>query len=234
MLLLFDIDGTLIRERPLMHQRAMLAAVERVYGIEFADGEEPIAEVVPHGKTDRQIVRQILERRGITNGAVDAGFAEFERLSCELHHGIERELLAGDARERTAAVLRELVQSGHTVALLTGNLEPIARRKMELAGLGDFFATRQGAFGSDAEARPELVPIARRRAGGDGPPHPVEDTVVIGDTPQDVEAAHADGVRAIRVAGGRYDADDLSAAGADAVVHELDEVAAVLGALRSE
>ena len=43
LLLLFDIDGTLIRERPLMHQRAMLAAVERVYELEFGDDETPIA-----------------------------------------------------------------------------------------------------------------------------------------------------------------------------------------------
>ena len=234
MLLLFDIDGTLIRERPHMHQRAMLAAAERVYGVDFADDEEPIADVVPHGKTDRQIVRQILERRGIENGTVDAGFPEFERVACEVHHGSERELLAGDARERTVAVLRALADAGHTLALLTGNLEPIARRKMELAGLGDFFAERQGAFGSDAEARPDLVPIARRRAGDDDTPHPAEDTVVIGDTPRDVEAAHADGVRAIAITGHRYDRDALERAGADAVVDELDELAGVLGALRSE
>jgi phosphoglycolate phosphatase-like HAD superfamily hydrolase len=228
LLLLFDIDGTLIRERPLMHQRAMLAAVGQVYDVEFADGEEPIADVVPHGKTDRQIVRQILERRGVAGGTVDAGFDEFERVSCRLHHGSERELLTGAARERTAAALSELAGAGHILALLTGNLEPIARRKMELAGLGGFFAEHQGAFGSDAEARPELVPIARRRAGTGGRPHPARDTVVIGDTPRDVEAAHADGVRAIGVAGGRYSRDDLFAAAADAVVHELDEVAAVL------
>ena len=228
MLLLFDIDGTLIRERPSAHQDAMLAAVERVYDVEFADGEEPVADVVPHGKTDRQIVRQILERRGISDGAVDAGFAEFERVSCELHHARERELLSGASRDRTVAMLRALADAGHALALLTGNLEPIARRKMELAGLGDFFAERQGAFGSDAEARPELVPIARRRAGADDAPHPPDDTVVIGDTPRDVEAAHADGVRAIAITGHRYDRDALVEAGADAVIDDLDEVAGVL------
>jgi phosphoglycolate phosphatase-like HAD superfamily hydrolase len=231
-LLLFDIDGTLIRERPLAHQRAMIDAVERVYGIEFAPGEEPIAEVVPHGKTDRQIVREILSRRGIGHDVVDAGFEEFERLSCELHHDMEQPLLAGDARERTAAMLGRLAGGGHTLALLTGNLEPIARRKMELAGLGDFFATHEGAFGSDAEARPELVPIARRRAAtGDGA-HPANDTVIIGDTPQDVEAAHADGARAIAITGRRYGRDDLERSGADAVVDDLDEVEGVLAGWR--
>jgi phosphoglycolate phosphatase-like HAD superfamily hydrolase len=223
LLLLFDIDGTLIRERPLAHQRAMVDAVERVYGVEFAPGEEPIAAVVPHGKTDRQIVREILARRGVDHGAVDAGFDEFERLSCELHHGQEQPLLTGDARERTVAALAALAGAGHTLALLTGNLEPIARRKMELAGLGDFFAERHGAFGSDAEARPHLVPIARRRAGVDA-----RETVVIGDTPLDVAAAHADGARAIAITGHRYGRDDLERSGADAVVDDLDEIEGVL------
>jgi phosphoglycolate phosphatase-like HAD superfamily hydrolase len=231
-LLLFDIDGTLIRERPLAHQRAMAAAVERVYGVRFRDDEEPIAEVGPHGKTDHQIVRAIIAARGVDDGAVDAGFAEFDRVCCELHHAGERPLLSGDDRERTAAALEELARAGHTLALLTGNLEPIARRKMELAGLGDFFARGQGGFGSDAEARPKLVPIARERAGVNGRPHPADDTVVIGDTPLDVAAAHADGVRAIGITGHRFSRDDLVAAGADAVVDELDEIAAVLAGWR--
>jgi phosphoglycolate phosphatase-like HAD superfamily hydrolase len=232
-LLLFDIDGTLIRERPLAHQKAMLAAVERVYGVSFGSGEDPIGEVVPNGKTDRQIVREILERRGIKDGAVDDGFPEFERTSCELHHTGERALLTGDARERTVAALAALEQAGHVLALLTGNLEPIARRKMELAGLGDFFARHQGGFGSDAEARADLVAIARRRAGDDGRPHPAGDTVVIGDTPLDVAAAHAGGARAIGVTGRRFDRDALLASGADAVVDELDEVQGVLAAWTS-
>jgi phosphoglycolate phosphatase-like HAD superfamily hydrolase len=223
-LLLFDIDGTLIRERPLAHQRAMLDAIERVYGVAFEPGEDPIAVVGPHGKTDRQIVREILAARGVDGGAVDDGFERFEQVSCELHHAGERPLLAGDARERTVAALAALAAAGHTLALLTGNLEPIGRRKMELAGLGAFFAAGQGAFGSDAEARPELVPIARARAGANGLAHPAADTLVIGDTPLDVAAAHADGVRAIGVSGTRFSGADLLAAGADDAVDELAEL----------
>jgi phosphoglycolate phosphatase len=222
-LLLFDIDGTLIRERPLAHQRAMVDAVERVYDVSFEPGADPIGEVGPHGKTDRQIVREILALRGVTDGAVDAGFAEFERVACELHHGSEQPLLTGQARSRTSAALAALAEAGHTLALLTGNLEPIARRKMELAGIGDFFPAGQGAFGSDAEARPQLVPIARRRAGA-----VPQRTVVIGDTPLDVAAAHSDGVRAIAITGRRFGREDLVAGGADAVVDELDELEPVV------
>jgi phosphoglycolate phosphatase len=231
LLLLFDIDGTLIRSAPKAHQRAMLEAVHEVYGVSFEPDEDPVRAVVPNGKTDRQIVREMLEPRGVAPAAVDAGFPAFERIACERHSASRDEVLSGDARDRTAAMLRRLSDAGHLLALLTGNLEPIARHKMRLAGLEEFFPGGQGGFGSDAEARPELVPLARRRAALDGRPHPAQDTVVIGDTPLDVAAAHADGVRAIAVAGFRYTRDDLLEAGADVVIDELVEVPDALAPL---
>jgi phosphoglycolate phosphatase len=230
-LLLFDIDGTLIRASPRAHQRAMLEAVEQVWDVAFEPGDDPIAAVVPNGKTDRQIVRELLAPRGVRGTAVDDGFPEFERVACELHSASRDEVLTGAVRERTAALLSGLRDDGHLLALLTGNLEPIARHKMRLAGLDGFFAPGLGGFGSDAEARPELVPLARRRAAANGRPHPREDTLVIGDTPLDVAAARADEVRAIGVGGFRYTTADLLAAGADAAVDELHQVADVVADL---
>ena len=234
MLLLFDIDGTLIRASPKAHQRAMIDAVQEVYGMSFAPGEDPIGQVVPNGKTDRQIVREMLAPRGVAGEAVDHGFPEFERIACELHSASRDEALTGDVRDRTAALLAKLRHDGHLLALLTGNLEPIARHKMELAGLAEFFAPGLGGFGSDAEARPDLVPLARERAAANGRPHPREDTLVIGDTPLDVAAAHADDVRAIGVGGFRYTRQELLAAGADAAVDELPEVERVVAGLSRE
>ena len=234
MLLLFDIDGTLIRASPRAHQRAMLDAVQVVYEVTFAPDEDPIGQVVPNGKTDRQIVREMLEPRGIKPEEVDAGFLEFERIACERHSASRDEVLVGDDRRRTAAVLSALSDQGHLLALLTGNLEPIARHKMALAGLAGFFPPGQGGFGSDAEARPDLVPLARRRAARNGRPHPADDTVVIGDTPLDVAAAHADGVRAIGVAGFRYTRDDLLRSGADVAIDELDQVEGALAGLTQQ
>jgi phosphoglycolate phosphatase-like HAD superfamily hydrolase len=121
-------------------------------------------------------------------------------------------------------MLRRLRGQGHITALLTGNLEPIARRKMALAGLADFFPPGQGAFGSDAEHRPELVPMARRRAGEDGRPYPRAETLLVGDTPFDVAAAHADEVRCVAVTGRRFGRAELDEAGADWVVEELAEL----------
>jgi phosphoglycolate phosphatase-like HAD superfamily hydrolase len=111
-------------------------------------------------------------------------------------------------------------------ALLTGNFEPIARLKLERAGIGHHFAHGQGAFGSDHEDRAALPPIARRRAAVNGRPHPRERTVVIGDTPSDVACARADGVRCLAVASGPYPAEDLH--GADAVAADAGELAGLL------
>ena len=110
----------------------------------------------------------------------------------------------------------------HRQALVTGNLEPIARRKLAAAGIGDRFAPGQGGFGSDAEDRAELPAIARARAGG----WARERTVVIGDTPRDIACARADGVRVIAIATGPFGAADL--AGADAVVDDARAVLPVL------
>ena len=81
------------------------------------------------------------------------------------------------------------------LSLVTGNYEPVARLKLSRAGLGRHFPAGQGGFGSDAEDRVALPPIARRRAGSDGISYPREQTIVIGDTPRDIACAHADDLR---------------------------------------
>jgi phosphoglycolate phosphatase len=111
----------------------------------------------------------------------------------------------------------------YRLALVTGNLEPVARRKLASAGIGDYFAAGQGGFGSDAEDRGLLPAVARARAGG----WPRERTVVIGDTPRDIACARVDGVRVVAVATGPYSAEAL--ADADAVVDGARAVLPVLG-----
>ena len=119
-------------------------------------------------------------------------------------------------------MLARLTDAGHDLALVTGNLEPIARLKLERAGIGRYFERGQGGFGSDAEDRGELPAVARARAGG----WPRERTVVIGDTPRDIACARADGVRVIAVATGPFSAEAL--ADADAVVDGARAVLPVL------
>lgn len=116
-------------------------------------------------------------------------------------------------------------------SLLTGNFEPVARLKLERAGIGSYFARGQGAFGSDAEDRNELPAIARARAGrvDGGTPWPRERTVIIGDTPRDIDAARADRLRCVAVATGPFTVGEL--ADADFVAADGHEVAEVLRGL---
>ena len=113
-------------------------------------------------------------------------------------------------------------RDGVRLAVLTGNLEPIAHLKLARAGLGRFFERGQGGFGSDHEDRLELPAIARARAGG----YPRAQTVIIGDTPRDIACARADGLRCIAVATGPFTAAEL--AGADVVLESAHDLLDVL------
>src|SRR4051812_29521698 len=219
LLLLFDIDGTLVRSRPLTHQRAMARAASEVFGLPQDTDADAIRATEPWGKTDRQILAELLAANGRTTAPAAEEIDRWERTACAIYSEIE-DGAADDHDRRAAAVLERLERDGHDLSLVTGTLEPIARRKLELRGLGRFFPVGQGGFGSDAVDRAELVRLARERAGGPPP----EETVLIGDTPRDVVAALAAGVRAVGVAGGRYSRADLTAAGAEAAVAELDEL----------
>jgi phosphoglycolate phosphatase-like HAD superfamily hydrolase len=228
-LLLFDIDGTLVRTRPLTHQEALTEAATAVFGLEVGPGESPVADVEPWGKTDRQILRDVLANAGLDAPEEDA-LRRWEREASAAYERLEVEP-AVDGHTATAATLDRLQSAGHMLALVTGNLEAIARRKLALRGLERFFPRGQGGFGSDAELRPELVAIARVRAGTGEQAYPREDTVLIGDTPLDVSAASADGVRCVAVEGHRFSAQALLEAGATATVAEIPELEAVLGGL---
>jgi phosphoglycolate phosphatase len=110
------------------------------------------------------------------------------------------------------------------LSLVTGNLEPVARLKLDRAGIGHHFPVGQGAFGSDHESRAELPPLARARASD--PPWPRQRTVVIGDTPRDIACARADGVRVAAVGTGPFAVEAL--ADADAVVDDARALLPVL------
>jgi phosphoglycolate phosphatase-like HAD superfamily hydrolase len=123
-------------------------------------------------------------------------------------------------------------------SVLTGNVRPLAEVKLDAVGLRHPLDLCIGAYGDDHEIRTELVHLARRRAAGvygrSGRDFAGEATIVVGDTPMDIEAALAAGARAVGVATGPYSADELRAAGAHAVLDDLTSTPAVLTALLSQ
>jgi phosphoglycolate phosphatase-like HAD superfamily hydrolase len=206
-LLLFDIDGTLLLGASEAHRDAIHEGLREVFGV--ADpGAVPVHAA---GRTDSQIAREILTRT-VADADFDAGAERFRAVCAAAY---ERRCPATLSAHIAPGVVELLAcVAGAGVSLVTGNYELIARRKLARAGLGHHFAAGQGGFGSDAEDRDLLPEIARRRAGAAGVPHPRERTIVIGDTPRDIACARADGVRVFAVASGPYPVAALAAADA--------------------
>jgi phosphoglycolate phosphatase-like HAD superfamily hydrolase len=195
------------------------AAAARVHGLEPLDGHVEVA-----GRTDAAIMRDLVTAAG--GADFDARWPE---VAAEAMRAYE-ELCPSDLSHRVAPGVPELLEAlaargdEFRLSLVTGNLEPVARLKLERAGIGHRFPAGQGGFGSDHARRAELPPIARARMSD--PPWPRERTVVIGDTPRDIACARADGVRVAAVATGPFTVEAL--ADADAVADDARSLLPVL------
>jgi phosphoglycolate phosphatase-like HAD superfamily hydrolase len=223
---LFDIDGTLLWTDGA-GRRAVHRALDEVFGP---------TDRIEHefdGKTDPQIVRELMTLGGIDSETVDAKLDFALKRYVEL---LQEELGSVDHSDKTypgiAPLLDALEQRDDVlIGLLTGNVHEGALAKLDAVGLArDRF--KIGAFGSDHASRPELPAIARGRAEqllG----HPVagEDVVVIGDTPADMSCGKGIGARAIGVATGRYSVETLEACKAGIVFADLSDTDAVMRAI---
>ena len=193
LLVLFDVDGTLLlTDDPLMG-RAVVETLEEVYRVELP--EDAIGRVDHPGRSNKRIGRLVLRAAGLTDAAIDPELDRWCELSAERYLALLAGVEAPHWKLRPGAfeALEALERDGMRLALLTGNPEPAARVRMERLGLARFFPAGQGAFGCDAEERADLIDAARRRAGG----WPADRTVVVGDTPRDAEAAREAAVRSI-------------------------------------
>jgi phosphoglycolate phosphatase len=220
MLLLFDVDGTLLHRATEAHREAVHVALLAIHGVDAESVGKPLSAA---GRTDGEIAREILLDAGISAERIDDRADAFREECCRQY----ARLCPGDLSHTVLPGVRELLswlsgRSGVRLALLTGNYEPVARLKLARAGIGRPFERGQGAFGSDSDDRAALPAIARRRAGTIGAPYPRAGTIVVGDTPRDIACARADGVRCVAVATGPSTAEEL--AGADAVAANATEL----------
>lgn len=202
---LFDIDGTLLRNRDRVHYDALNRALRDVYGTDAT-----IAGVAFHGMTDVGILRAALAR-------VEIGSQEFERrlpaaLACVREHVAEH---AGALNPLVCnaipQVLEMLHRSGKLVGVASGNLESVGWHKIEATGLRSYF--RFGVFCDDHEQRVQVFArgIAEVRTRlGDG-----ATACFVGDTPQDIVAAQQAGGRIISVCTGIYKREELEPLGPD-------------------
>jgi phosphoglycolate phosphatase len=225
LLVLFDVDGTILVDDAYAHGRAMVESMRWVYNVDLPD--DAVQRAQPWGKTDLRIARDALRAAGLDDGEIRRGTSAWMRAASSAFVK-QAAASAGKWRVRPglAEALDELNRAGMRLTLLTGNLRPIAAVKLERMDLATHFDLTIGAYGDDDEERTRLVPIARERTGTARHPWPSRRTAVVGDTPGDIAAARSDGVRSAVFSSSRYPPAALD--GADAVIADVDELVATL------
>jgi phosphoglycolate phosphatase-like HAD superfamily hydrolase len=231
LLVLWDVDHTLINAGGVGIQ-VYEHAFREMWGLEV-----PKVRVSMAGRTDRAIAVELLTVAGLADP--HAHIAQFQALQAEHAPTLAAEMAAQGkvlpgVREAIAAVAQGRPGLRVVQSLLTGNVRALAEVKLGALGLTDHLDFDAGAYGTESEIRADLVPVARRNAEARyGADFSGAATVLVGDTPLDVEAALTTGARAVGVATGSFTVEQLLAAGAHAALPDLSStpatVAAILG-----
>jgi phosphoglycolate phosphatase-like HAD superfamily hydrolase len=229
-ILLWDIDGTLIRStRPGGYKEYTIPVLEEVFG---TSGR--LADLHVSGMTDLQIVFEALNDAGISRQEI---LARAGVLVSRLTEEARRITGNGEKFFELLPGVRETLEAlaahpRYSSALVTGNIKPMAQLKMELVGLDQFF-TLPGAFGDESHNRRDLPARAaeriRKHLQTDLAP---EQFIVIGDTPNDIDCAQHFGARAVAVGTGRfYSREEILACEPDAILDDLSDTRVVIETL---
>jgi len=205
---LFDIDNTLLYTGGA-GSFAMNSVFREMFGIEDGFGKIEFS-----GRTDLFIVSEGLRQHGV-DGDVQQHVGKFV--------GRYYELLPGALKDREGGLmpgfpeLLDALRGDAKLGLATGNFSRAADIKLRYYGIDSFF--EGGGFGEVSVDRAEVVKAAVENVADGRAP---EDVFVIGDTPNDIRAALANGVKAVGVATGRYSVDELKSSGADLVFENFE------------
>lgn len=216
--LLFDIDGTLLHAKGL-GRPAFAEAFEVAYGVAADFGAVSFV-----GATDTAVVRAMAAAHGVISSP-----AREERFFFELTQRLLPRLERGPmvVYPGVREMLERLCEAGFLLGVVTGNIRATAWGKLVHAGLAEAFSF--GAYASDHEDRDQIAAIACERARALG----AVPRLLIGDTPKDIQAAHAVGLPCLAVATGWVGEGELSAAGADAVLADWFDASVAMSLIRS-
>src|ERR1700722_2336768 len=212
-LVLFDIDGTLLRKAGPHHREALVEAVLRTTGLETTTDNVPVV-----GMLDGDILTQMLTNAGASRALIRRKKPETmehaQRIYARRCPDLRSKVCPG-----ARMLLYRLSRRGITAGLVTGNLTRIGWKKMESAGLRQYL--RFGAFAELARDRAGLVRIAVRQARKEGWIDAKSRISLIGDHPNDINAAKANGVRSIAVATGLVGTEELAEHHPDVLTPDL-------------
>ena len=210
---LFDIDGTLVRRIGPSHREALVEAVRRVTGLDTTTDGIPV-----QGMLDPDILTEMMRAAGARPSEIrrlmPAIIEAAQELFAERCPALERKLCPG-----VRALLKKLACVGIPAGLVTGNLSRIGWTKIERAGLSPYF--RFGAFSEQGSTRAALARLALRRARQAGWIGRRTRIWLVGDHPNDVLAARANRIGAIAVATGLSSREELAACGPDLLLDDL-------------
>ena len=212
-LVLFDIDGTLLRRAGPHHRQALVEAVRHATRLDTTTEGIPV-----QGMLDRDILSLMLANAGASPGLIRRKMPEIVRQAQSIYArtcpDLRRKVCPG-ARMLLYRLSRRRIPAG----LVTGNLTRIGWKKMERAGLKPYL--RFGAFAELARDRAGLVRIALQHARRQGWINGSSPVALVGDHPNDILAARANGVRSVAVATGLASFDELAAHQPDVLVEDL-------------
>ncbi|MFF5772264.1 HAD family hydrolase [Streptomyces californicus] len=220
---LFDLDGTLVRPGSGLqraHMDAMQAAVSElcdgVADFRYADGGLWYGEINLSGFTDAGTIAAMLRTHGVTdsNTAVAEVIGRMVLRVVRYRNQVAPEAFAYEGLPGAVELVGNLREAGIAVGLSTGNAREVAFWKVDRLGLGA--ELRAGGFGDSARERHLVVAQGAAAFGAPG-----ANGLIVGDTIEDVTAAHANGLPCLGVATGAYAAEELRLAGADLVVSDL-------------
>ncbi|MEJ2108881.1 MAG: HAD hydrolase-like protein [Acidobacteriota bacterium] len=229
-LVLFDIDGTLI-STDNAGLRAFQRAMRNIYNLQIEK-----SAISPDGKTDPLILKEFLK----SYNSMDLWSLNSEKklFAKYLEYLREEMILALNTnRARILPGVKKLLnrlssQSDFAIGLATGNIEAGARIKLEHIGLYDYFGF--GGFSSDSEDRTILTRIGIERGEAHVFPASVDGVFVVGDTPFDVSHGRAAGAWVIAVASGNYKVVDLQNCEPDLVVPDLNSTDHIVSFMRKQ
>ncbi len=212
-LVLFDIDGTLLRRAGPHHRDALVYAVRRVTGLATTTQGIPV-----QGMLDPDILTIMMCRAGAGKAAIRQAMPRILP-AAERYYRRVCPVLAGKLCPGVEPVLGRFLRRGTLLGLVSGNLTGIGWRKLERAGLRDYF--RFGAFGEMAKTRAGLARMAIREVRRQGWTARGAPVSLIGDAPADILAARQNGIRAIAVQTGITPVEELQALHPDILLRDL-------------
>jgi phosphoglycolate phosphatase-like HAD superfamily hydrolase len=213
-LVLFDIDGTLVRRAGPLHREALVEAVRRATGLETTADNVPT-----QGMLDGDILTKMMTNAGASRALIRRSMPAMIDHAQKFYTRRCPDLRAKVCPGARMLLYRLSRRKDVTVGLVTGNFTRIGWMKMERAGLRPYL--HFGAFAELARNRAGLVRIAVRQAKKEGWISKGSPIALIGDHPNDIHAAKANRVRSIAVATGVVGADELATHSPDVLVPDL-------------